>query len=93
MKTKIRPCESCEGKIGPVFYVIKSSRMMVNYNAVQRHAGLTMMLGGHEPLAAIFSPDSSLETELDTSDEVVLCQDCVLQSPILRKVLFKEPGE
>lgn len=95
MKTRIRNCELCGGTIGPVFYVVKLAQALVNYAAVNRHAGMTQMMQGNAALAEVFSSDRTLEILFQGEDankwpEVTICQDCCLNNPVLLNILGKE---
>jgi hypothetical protein len=88
VKTRIKPCESCGGKLGPIFYVVKVAQAVVNVGAVNRHVGMTQHFQGHAALAAVFSPDETLEEIAEGPDanrwpEATICADCFLGDKIL----------
>ena len=97
MNTRIRNCEKCGGTIGPTFYIVKVAQALVDYNAVQRHTGLTMMMGGSGALADVFSPDRTMEKIVHGEDankwpEMVLCQECFMADDIAVQIFEKGAG-
>jgi hypothetical protein len=96
MKTRIQKCQKCNGAIGPVFYVVKVAQAVVDYGAVQRHAGLMAMMGGNAAIADVFSPERSLETVIEGDDanawnEAIICQKCGVESEVT--MLALQPKE
>lgn len=82
-RTDIQPCTACSrgiAKGGPIFYRVRVDRFVLNHGAIQRQAGLEMMLGG--PLASIMGPDESLAGQLDTGT-MLICGDCIMRAPFL----------
>ena len=89
MKTKtlrwdeVEPCVACGGGLAGRqgrslhFYRVTVEPGFIDPGAVQRLAGLTMMLGGHERLASVFSPDQG-PAEILPGETMLLCSDCGL---------------
>lgn len=92
---RIRPCEKCGGPIGPDFYVIKMSQVVVDYDAVSRYQGLALYFKNLE-LADVFTPDVTLSKVVSGPDanrwqELVICRDCMFHNDIL-PLLFAKGG-
>lgn len=96
MKTRIRPCDECGGKIGPDFYVVKVAQGLVDYAAVNRHLGLAQMLQS-AALAEVLGPDEALERIVAGEDangwpERVLCQRCFVEQDLCVRVWVADGG-
>jgi hypothetical protein len=63
----------------PLFYVIEISRAGFQANAVKRRAGLSLMMGGNDALARVFSPDEDLAKVLDGPRRVAVHETCADQ--------------
>lgn len=76
---KLGHCAICKkpllGGALPIFYRIEISRFGFDGGAVQRRAGLEMMLG-NAALASVFSPDRHLATCLDGPATVAVHETC-----------------
>jgi len=75
----LRPCDSCGGKIAPIFYIVKSNIALIDARAANRILGLNQMFGGGAPgLAKVFSPDGDEVTKGDPKleTELFLCATC-----------------
>jgi hypothetical protein len=97
MKSRIRPCDACGGRIGPDFYVVRVAQALVDYDTVNRLQGMTTYFQGHQALAEMFMPDQTLEHVVDGEDpegwgEVVLCQNCFFGYPVLVRAWEKTGG-
>jgi len=72
-------CAICAAKIGksqsPVFYRVKIDTYFVDIAAVQRQAGLAMMLDGNPIIANAMGPDEDMAQRLD-GVTTTLCADC-----------------
>jgi hypothetical protein len=90
------PCAVCKRPLlegGPTFYVVETKRGIFDTRAVQRRAGLTMMLGS-DPLARVFSPDEDLAKVFDGPARVVVHEDCAGKvSHLLELFPVTEPEE
>jgi len=80
-QTEIKPCALCgEGVLHNnqiMFFSIKIKRMVANVGAVQRQAGLEMMLGGNATLANVMGPDDDMAKAIEEQDALV-CMSCAL---------------
>lgn len=87
--TDLRPCDNCQGKLVPTFYVVRFSQALFNARAANQVLGLNQIFGGSAfGLAEAFAPnpdgavmvfgdkDPSLQTEL------LVCQECFTMQPI-----------
>jgi len=85
-------CARCRKKIGaaklPFFYRVRIERYGIKRDAVMRHSGLEMMLGGAAPLAEILGPNEDLAIEVADPAEVTICDDCGM-SDVMVAVLFE----
>jgi len=82
MKHKdLRPCANCGKGVmhagNPIFYRVKVETFGVDCNAVQRQAGLEMMLGGHAGLANVMGPDDDMAS-LVCENIRIFCSSCML---------------
>lgn len=68
----VRGKKQLEGNI-PLFYCVTISRAGFDVGAVQRAAGLEMMMG---PLASVFSPDQDLAKVIDGPHDVFVHETC-----------------
>jgi hypothetical protein len=75
-------CAICAAKIGksqsPVFYRAKIDTYFVDIAAVQRQAGLAMMMGGNPIIANAMGPDEDMAQRLD-GVTITVCSDCFLR--------------
>jgi len=83
-------CGICNKPIGasgvPLFYRVRIERYGLNAKALQRQQGLTMVLGGHAPLAAVMGPNEDMADKI-FSAEVTVCETCSSEKPIRITVL------
>lgn len=72
-------CAKCGRKVGetklPIFYTVTIARHGVLLNAVQRQAGLEMMLGS-PGLAQVMSPAEDMTRPLMDTGTVMICEEC-----------------
>ena len=71
-------CKLCGKKIGAslTFHVVTIQRLILDPGAIQRHAGLEMMLT--PGIAAVMGTDEDLAVPLrDTPIKFSVCQDCM----------------
>lgn len=82
--SEMRPCDSCNGPIAPLFYVVRISVAGFNAQATNEVLGLNQFFGGHAlGLAEVFSPSpdpvkigSDQFPELET--RAFICSKCWL---------------
>ena len=60
----------------PTFYRITVERYIVDIKALQRQAGLTVMLDGHAALARIMGPNERLAKKIWEPVKITLCENC-----------------
>lgn len=60
----------------PLFWRVTCQRMGIDVAAVQRAAGLEMMLGGHVALARIMGPNEDIATPIGDERTIVVCESC-----------------
>lgn len=60
----------------PLFWRITLQRMGVDMAAVQREAGLEMMMGGHVALARIMGPNEDIAAPIGAERTVLVCERC-----------------
>lgn len=90
----IRPCDQCGGKLSTGSYVVRTSLLLINANAINQTAGLSQMLGGHWGLAEVFSPDTdyvkvAMDEDSRLMTELVFCQQCVFEGLDLPSAMEK----
>ena len=75
-------------------YRIRLDTLIFDQGVLQRHAGLTVMLGGHEGLAHVMGLDEEFFKRLDTH-EGLICSPCALSHPllVLRELMEKRAQE
>ena len=74
-----RPCDSCGGPIGCVFFALQVDQHVVDKGAVQQRAGMTQFFGGSrqaEALAGVFDAVGDRATRIAQTRHVVLCSNC-----------------
>jgi hypothetical protein len=87
----LRPCDNCGEPIAPVFYVVRVQQAVINYNSLRSHMGLALMFNGNNALADVFNPGSDQGAEtLDDDKEYFVCQGCVIENELLRKLVFQD---
>lgn len=79
-------CGVCGNKIGtamsPMFYTVKIERHILDLRAIDRQMGLTKLLGGAAPLAAIMGPDEEM-TKLIKTVDLTVCDNCFTEEACL----------
>jgi hypothetical protein len=93
----IRKCFGCgEGLApsGPICYRVRLQQFGLDHAAIQRTAGLEMMMQGHVALAAAMGPDEQLAVPLSDEKTGLLCGKCS-NSPSYMMLLglLEEPEE
>lgn len=77
---KLTPCTVCgEGLLKDralTFYRLRLDYMVADPAAIQRRAGLGMMMGAAEPLAAVMGPDEDLAVCLTREVDILVCFGC-----------------
>ena len=81
MKHKdFKPCHLCgKGMMHaghPLFLRVTIERLGINKRAVDRAAGLEMMMGGNAMLANIMGPDEDLAEVIDGRTDMLICTPC-----------------
>jgi hypothetical protein len=83
-QNELKKCATCGKGVmhsgDLIFYRVTVERMCVNLPAVQRQAGLEMMLGGHAAIAAVMGPDEDMAAPLNERATFIVCQDCSVSS-------------
>jgi hypothetical protein len=83
-QTDLKPCVCCGKGVmhdnNIAFFRVQVDHMIVNLRAVQRQAGLEMMLQGNAALAYHMGPQDDIALQATTSRAIV-CQDCWLSVP------------
>ena len=84
--TDFKPCAICGKGVMhagvPLFYRVKLESMGIDVNAVQRHAGLELMLGGGHAgaaLANVMGPGDDLAKPIVEGETVLICQPCAME--------------
>lgn len=77
---KYAVCGLCQKNIGaasfPTFYRVTLERFMLDPGAIQRQAGLTMMLGGSARLAAVMGTEEEMAVPIMDRESFTVCEDC-----------------
>lgn len=99
----IRPCDDCGGPISTGSYVVRSSTLIVNPQAVQSNFGMEIFFGGNTQLADVFAPRKDCiivagDEDPNLMTEIVLCQQCALMGDValgelIEKVSQEKDGE
>lgn len=78
------PCLRCGKGVmhagAPVFYRVRIEQFVIDPAAVNRTAGLEMMLGGNVAIAMAMGPDEDLAKRLSETTGL-LCLDCAMDVP------------
>ena len=81
--SELRPCDSCGGKIAPVFRIVTCDLAAINPSEANRVLGMNQFFGGHAlGLAEVFSgrdPVKLASEEAATESlqqRLFLCMDC-----------------
>lgn len=79
-QTDFAPCALCGKGMAhtglPLFYRVTIERMGIDGRAVQRQAGLEMMLGGHAAIAHVMGPDDDMGIPIGDADKGLICATC-----------------
>ena len=96
-ETELRECAECahcHEKIGhtgiPIFHRVSVQTYGLNAHAMQRQAGMEMMMGGHVGLAQVMGANEDLATEIGDATEVTLCSDCWTQALCIPVLIDEE---
>ena len=99
MKRKdIQPCAICgKGVMHDnmmVFYRVKLDYMIANFPAIERQAGLEMMLGGNAMIAHAMGPDEDLAISMN-EQSFLLCFDCAIRHQVaeLAEIINEKKAE
>lgn len=87
---KLATCAICKKLLGncgmPVFYKVTIERFMLDVQAVNRQAGVEMIVG-HPAIAAAMGPDEDLAQSLYAPRTVMVCNGCSLDKDGLVQLL------
>ena len=87
-------CAVCKRKLGetrvPLFYRLRIERHILNVDAINRHIGLTMTLGGNATLAAVMGPDEDMTTQMMDPVTVTVCEECSYSTPLVQIALGED---
>jgi hypothetical protein len=79
-QTDFTPCVGCGKGVMhtglPLCYRVTIERMGIDGRAVQRQAGLEMMLGGHAKIANVMGPDEDMGLPIGPTLRGLLCETC-----------------
>ena len=64
------------------FFRVTLEHMVVNVRAVQRQAGLEMMIGGHAALAFHMGPQEDMAQRVGDADVFLVCQECSIRRDV-----------
>lgn len=80
----IQPCGICGKGLmhagSPTAYRVTIDHLIFNPRAIQRQHGLEQMLGGNAALAHAMGTQEAM-AEPVTSETVLVCQECAMESP------------
>lgn len=62
----------------PLFFRITIERMGIDARAVQRQAGLEMMLGGHAAIAHAMGPNDDIGLPIGDAGKGLICHGCAM---------------
>lgn len=83
--TDLQPCVMCgQGLMHDrqmTFYQLDLAYMLCNLPAIQRQAGLEMMLGGHAKLANAMGPNADLAL-IVSRGQALVCLACSMHHPL-----------
>ncbi len=79
-------CDVCGQKVLskglPLFYVVTVERYSVDLKALQRQAGLEMMLGNNVPIAQVMGPNEDMAERIGEQVKLSVCEgDCAYLGP------------
>lgn len=88
---ELATCAACKRKIGetdyPFFYKVKVSRFGLDKGAMDRQAGLEMMVGSVE-IAQVMGPNEDLAQEVMKEKTIMICEDCSCNKIILASLVL-----
>lgn len=73
----------------PLFWRIKIDRFGIDSKAVQRQAGLEMMIGNAQ-IAKVISPETEFAKTIMETKTVILCEQCAYADDIIGLMAFIE---
>lgn len=86
-QTDLQPCIGCGKGVmhsnQMTFYQVRLGYRVINLPAVQRQAGLEMMLGGHAAIAHAMGQDEDMALPLGEDHEVIVCMECAIRHPLM----------
>lgn len=89
---ELATCGLCGRKVlecgSPVFYTLELNQYSIDMNAIQRQAGLEMMLGS-PALAAVMGPDQNFANKISGPHVVTVCNGCVFDKISLGLIIAK----
>lgn len=92
--SELKPCAVCNGKITPIWYVLRISQAIIKPNAANTVLGLRQMFGGSIALAEAMAPEPDCvlvmgDQEPSLMHEVFVCQACFLERPLNMAILME----
>ena len=80
---KLKPCVVCDGKIVPIWYVVRVSQAMIQTRTANQVLGLAQMIGGNLALGEVMAPEPECVIVMGDADpslmtEFNVCQNCFL---------------
>ena len=78
---EIAECSICHNKIGkarPIFHRVTIKNYMLKEKAIQRQAGLELVLDGAVSLAQVLGPDEDMATCYEEY-KITVCSDCAVK--------------
>jgi hypothetical protein len=92
--SELKPCAVCQGKIAPVWYVVRFTQAMINPLAANQVLGLRQIFGGSMALAEAMAPEPDCvlvfgDENPELMYEVNVCQDCFLGKPLDMAILME----
>lgn len=89
----IRPCEYCGDKLRtPHFYTLELKSCILDMRAVQRQAGMEMIMGGNPELADILGTQEPL-ARVATSSKYTICGNCISKPDLVLYLMEKSLSE
>jgi hypothetical protein len=96
--SELKPCAVCEGKIAPLWYVVRFSMAMISPRAANGVMGLAQIFGGNLALAEVMAPEPDCvkvmgDEEPELMTEINICQSCVLEKSLNLAMLMESARE